>query len=83
MKSYLSEWLHCVKISQTVSDLKKKIACGVPQGSVLGPLLFDIQYINDIYKSDPVATFHLFADDTALFCANKNISELKNNISTS
>ena len=65
------------------SLILKKIACGVPQGSVLGPLLFDIQYINDIYKSDPVATFHLFVDDTALFCANKNISELKNNISTS
>ena len=39
--------------------------------------------INDIYKSDPTAAFHLFADDTALFCANKNINQLKNNIKTS
>ena len=77
MKSYLNEWLQCVKIRKTVSDFKK-ITCGVPKGSVLGPLLFLI-YINDIYKSDPIAAFHLFADDTALFSTNKNINQLKNN----
>ena len=40
-------------------------------------------YINDIYKSNPIAAFHLFIGDTALFCANKNISQLKNNVNTS
>ena len=40
-------------------------------------------YINDIYKSDPIAAFHLFTDDTTLFCASKNINQLKNNINTS
>ena len=64
-----------------MSDFKK-ITCRVPQGSVLEPLLFLI-YINDIYKSDPIAEFHIFADDAALFCANKNINQLKNNINTS
>ena len=81
MKSYLSEWLQCVKMRQTVSDFKK-FTCEDSQGSVLGLLLFLI-YINDIHKSDLIAEFYLFADDTALFCANKNINQIKNNINTS
>ena len=72
----------CVKNRQTVSDFIKKITCGVPQESVPGSLQF-LKYINHIYKSDPIAAFHLFADDTALFCANKSINQFKNNTNTS
>ena len=48
------------------------IKCGVPQGSILGPLLFLI-YMSDISRCSEILSIILFADDTNLFLSLKNL----------
>ena len=55
--------------------MSQRYTCGVPQGSILGPLLF-ILYVNDIVNCSEVLYFILFADDTNIFYSCKNSSDL-------
>ena len=76
--SYLkgrSQYTFC---NNTSSEIKP-ISCGVPQGSVLGPLLFLI-YINDLPNISNKLKFYLFADDTNIFYQCSNLSELQNTL---
>jgi hypothetical protein len=68
-----------VTANKTKSDIKS-INYGVPQGSVLGPLLF-LLYTNDIFKcTDVTCKIRLFADDTNIFISDNSTIKLKDNI---
>ena len=73
--SYLSNREQFVGINGHNSD-SPSITCGVPQGSILGPLLF-LLYINDLPNTSKLLKFHLFADDTNIYFSPKNLNDLE------
>ena len=79
-KDYLTNRKQYVSF-QCNNSQKLSITCGVPQGSILGPLLF-ILYINDILKSSPKLSFILFADDTNIIYSHKDMDVLTTTLNT-
>ena len=61
---------------QGILSKQRKIPCGIPQGSILGLLLFTI-YINDLPNCFKHTTPRMFADDTSLTAAGETLSEVE------
>ena len=68
-RSYLSSRYQAVKINTTLSD-RLPASCGVPHGSILGPLLFNI-YMNDLPSTFRSCSAQCYMDDTKLLISFK------------
>ena len=77
-RSYLTDRKQYVSING-VESKTTTMKYGVPQGSVLGPLLF-LVYINDLHKSIKYCTTRHFADDTNLLIKNKSLKQLNKHV---
>ena len=74
-ESYLSDRKQCVSIDGHESGFAV-IKCGVPQGSILGPVLF-LLYINDLGYASKILQSVMFADDTNMFLTGKSIDAIE------
>ncbi len=77
-QSYLRNRLQSVKHGNTISS-PQTVTSGVPQGSILGPLLFLI-YINDIDLLLDKSTIDLYADDSTLYVSGFSLLEIQTNL---
>ena len=75
---YLNNRWQRVKIDSSFSTWYE-LTVGVPQGSVLGPLLFNV-YLNDLFFTNDSTEVCNFADDTSLYSCNKNLEIVLNSL---
>ena len=73
-RNYLENRQQVTRYKKCISSLRD-INCGIPQGSILGPLLF-ILYINDLPSSTFSSDIGLYADDTVLYTSGSDVEEV-------
>ena len=79
-RDYLSNRTQCVLYDGVSSELLP-VKCGVPQGSILGPLLF-LLYVNDLPNAATNLFSVLYADDTNMFASGKDMNNLVSNLNS-
>ena len=83
-KSYLSDHVQCIKTVSVLSDAKR-LLYGVPQGSVLGPILFSLYttLLSKVIQNHPGISFQFYADDTQLYVhlTHKNVASALDKLS--
>ena len=77
LRDYLSEREQYTVINGVPSEnilrgYNTKVACGIPQRSVLGPILFAL-YRSDLPKAVNTATTFLYADDATMYCVDESV----------
>ena len=75
LRDYLSDREQYTVINGIPSENTKAVAHGIPQGSVLGPILFAL-YISDLPNAVKDATTFLYADDTTMCCVGESIDQV-------
>ena len=80
VNNYLTDRKQFVRYNNSDSEYRD-IKCGVPQGSILGPLFF-LVYINDLLHINNTMQFVMFADDTTIVMTDKNVNTLQQKINS-
>lgn len=80
IQDYLNNRFQFTEIDKSASTLRK-IECGVPQGSLLGPRLF-LMYVDDFPEALSKGQLEMYADDTTAYCAGRTMNEVCEDLQT-